>query len=169
MDTMTLEQVYYIGEIVAAFAIIVSLIYVGLQVRQNTQIMQVSAAQAHITAYNNLLGNLVQSQELANIYSRALKNFSTLKEDEVIQFWAFLGIMFRNFEAAHMQWQSGALDDRLLRGVESAMIDVFACEGAHQFWQARRHWYSDEFQNWFESTVAKQEAHEMYPAQEAAG
>lgn len=36
MDAQTIELISNIGEIIAAAAIIVSLIYVGFQVRQNT-------------------------------------------------------------------------------------------------------------------------------------
>ncbi len=37
METITLEQSPYLAEIVGVFAIVVSLIYLTLQVRQNTR------------------------------------------------------------------------------------------------------------------------------------
>ena len=42
MEPLTLEQAYYIGELIAAFVVIVSVIYLALQVRQNTQVILTS-------------------------------------------------------------------------------------------------------------------------------
>lgn len=41
---MTLETIYFISQIVAAFGVMVSLVFVGLQVRQNTLATKASAA-----------------------------------------------------------------------------------------------------------------------------
>ena len=42
METITLEQVYYIGQTLGVMVVIASLLFVGLQVRQNAQALRVS-------------------------------------------------------------------------------------------------------------------------------
>ena len=163
---MTLEQMYYTAEIVATIAIIISLIYVGLQIRQNTQAMRISAAQTHMTAYSNVLSNLAQSKDLSSIVYRAFQDSSNLTGEEIVQYWAQLGIYFRNAEVTLIQWRSGAMDNRLMKGIELAMIDLTTVEGVRLFWKARRHWYSEEFQNWYESLASKETPHQMYAGQE---
>jgi len=54
METLTLEQAYYIGELVGVIAIVGSLIFLTLQVRQNTQIIRTGAM-------NQLSSTLVES------------------------------------------------------------------------------------------------------------
>jgi hypothetical protein len=46
MENITLEQIYYIGELIAVIAVIASLLYAGKQMKQNTEAMQVNAASA---------------------------------------------------------------------------------------------------------------------------
>ena len=41
---MTLEELYYISQIVAAVAIFASLVYVAIQTRQNSRLMRAKAA-----------------------------------------------------------------------------------------------------------------------------
>ncbi len=67
MDTIAFEQVYYIAETISAFVVIISLFYLGYQLRQNTQTMRVTATQAHIKAYQNTIGNFIHVPGLVNI------------------------------------------------------------------------------------------------------
>jgi len=43
---MTLETIYYIGQTVAVIGILASLIFVGIQIRQNTEQSKAAAAEA---------------------------------------------------------------------------------------------------------------------------
>ena len=53
METLTLEQIYFIGQTVSAIAVVFSLIYVGLQIKQNTIATQTTSSQAYVTADNH--------------------------------------------------------------------------------------------------------------------
>ena len=58
---MTLEAIYYISQIVAVFAVIASLVFVGLQVRDSSRAVRAATAQAvhdnYAGWYTALLGN----------------------------------------------------------------------------------------------------------------
>ena len=41
METLTLEQAYYIGELIAAFGVITSLLHVGFQIRETKKAVRV--------------------------------------------------------------------------------------------------------------------------------
>ena len=51
METLTLEQSYYIAQVVAAVILVLSVIYLALQVRQNTHAMRLSNFQAGSTSW----------------------------------------------------------------------------------------------------------------------
>lgn len=63
------------GELIAVFAVIISLIYVGRQVKQNTEAIQISAAQAFVGMYNTFTANLGASNDLADIWYRGTTDF----------------------------------------------------------------------------------------------
>jgi len=62
-----LEQVYYVGELIAATAVVASLLYIARQARQNTAMMQVNAAP-------------IQTSILENVQRRLWTGFSRLHE-----------------------------------------------------------------------------------------
>ena len=49
-----LEQVYYVGELIAATAVVASLLYIARQARQNTAMMQVNAAPIQTSILENV-------------------------------------------------------------------------------------------------------------------
>ncbi len=42
MESLTLEQIYFMSEIIGVIAVIISLFYVGLQVKQNTHMVRLN-------------------------------------------------------------------------------------------------------------------------------
>ena len=75
---MTLEQWAFIGQIGAAIAVIVSLIYVATQVRQNTKAMRVNNAQSLVELNNRLNTPFAMDREFAELWFKAGSDFQSL-------------------------------------------------------------------------------------------
>lgn len=151
---MELQDIYFISEIVAAAAVIASLVYVGIQLRQNTLTVKVAAGQAHVDAYDNLIDKIVSNDSMMESWAKSAENFDILNTVEQVQALAFVGVMFRNFEGAFVQWTEGVLDKRLWQGISRSMADQYAHEAVRVFWSLRKHWFSDEFSEWYDANVA---------------
>ncbi len=75
---MTLEQYAYLGEIFAALGVVASLIYVARQLGQNTAMTRVAAASEFLERDYEIVGPIIQSPELAEIWIKGETEFSTL-------------------------------------------------------------------------------------------
>ena len=75
---MTLEQYAQIGEIIAAVAVIASLIYVAQQLHQNTDMMRVGNAQHFVDFNIRLVGPIVANRELADLWIKGGSDFEAL-------------------------------------------------------------------------------------------
>ena len=64
---MSLEQLANLGEFLGGIAVIVSLVYLAVQVRRNTRATNLSAYQECVRASNDLAATIAQSGELARI------------------------------------------------------------------------------------------------------
>jgi hypothetical protein len=49
-QSINLQNFYLLAEIVAAFAVVVSLLFVGLQMRQNTNALRIAAGQGLVAS-----------------------------------------------------------------------------------------------------------------------
>lgn len=150
---MTLEQYYYVGELIAAGALVISLVYVGLQVKLSTKATQAGTAQAYVDTMNGYVGLINSSPNLANILHRGANSLENLKEGEVIQFSAFLEQCFITMEAFYFEWKRGLLLPEVWKTYRRHMVALLAQPGQQEWWEIRRSWFHEEFQNYVEELV----------------
>ncbi len=82
---MTLEQFAYLGEIIAAFSVVASLIYVAKQLGQNAAMMRVNASHERVQRDHELSSTISSSQEFAELWARGASDFESLDEIEKIR------------------------------------------------------------------------------------
>lgn len=169
MDASTIQFIANFAEIFGVLAVVGSLGYVGVQIRQNTLATQIAAAQASLDTYRGIVGNFVSAPGMADVWARGLKDVSTLKQDEIVRFFAQVGLILHFTESSYLQWKRGALIDDNWIGIYRMAVDVLAAPGARQFWDHRRHWFGDEFQHWVEDSVFETGSATMYPQSQISG
>ena len=97
MDIMELGA---IGELVGGIAVVGSLIYVGLQVRQSNQLNRAESVRAYVRDYNALLAKLTDP-DFAELMRKASVDFNNLSRNDQLRAhgWLFPHVMlgFGNF------------------------------------------------------------------------
>ena len=83
---MSIQDLGSIGELVAAFATIATLIYLAAQIRQNTTTVAASTYESVFTGYNDLNAVILSDPELARILETGLDDPQSLQEDEQFRF-----------------------------------------------------------------------------------
>jgi hypothetical protein len=148
---MSLEQASFLAQIISALAIIASLIFVGVQLRQATRAMRNSSSQAHSAIYSEIISTIIDNGNFASIWRRGLSEPESLNEDEWVRFIACASAQFRFFESSRVQWLQGLLDEEHWQNIE-AQVNSFASQpGIQAWWELRRDWHSAPFRNWFEA------------------
>jgi hypothetical protein len=110
MKKEKLHEYALIAEIIGGIAIVLSLIFVGMQVRQNSEISQVNAYQelvSQITVMNTLR---VQDAEFAELFWRFDHGQRPQYEIERARLEAFLYMVFRHGDLAYRQYDKGLID-----------------------------------------------------------
>ena len=161
MEALTLEGIYFIGQTIAAVAIVISLIYVGRQVKQNTEATQIGASQAFVQMFNTITNNI--GSTASDIWLRGVRDFDGLNEHEKVRFSTSAAQLVRVFESAYYQWRRGALDNDIWSGFSRAQLDILNEPGMKQWWSIRKRWHGDQFQTWIDGCLESEAAEPMYP------
>ena len=148
---MSLEQASFVAQIISALAIIASLIFVGVQLRQATSAMRNSSSQAHSATYTGLVSTIIENADFASIWRRGLGDPGDLNDDERVRFIAYTSAQFRFFESSRVQWLQRQLDDEHWQNIEAQVKNFAAQPGVQAWWKLRRDWHSAAFCAWFES------------------
>ena len=88
---MTLDQIFSVSQIAAAIAVVASLFFVGLQLRQSDRPQRAASLQSVLDGYRDrtfLPG--IASGEVADIWARGLTSIDLLTANEKIRFWWIL-------------------------------------------------------------------------------
>jgi hypothetical protein len=163
---MTLDQVANIAEISAAALVIVSLIYVAIQIKQNTKATQLSTSQAFIDTYGKVVMQIYGDKQFRDIYWRGLKGLANLHGSETAAFAAWTIHTCRIWESFYYQWQEGVFDDHLWAGWKIQLCDLFGYRGIREIWSARNHQLSEEFREFVDNEIVSGEPKPLYVSQE---
>jgi hypothetical protein len=83
---MSLNDLANLGQVIGAIAVVISLIYVALQIRQNTNAVRSATAQAVHEHFANWYQLVAADAELAQLAASGLRDYSSLSEQERVRF-----------------------------------------------------------------------------------
>ncbi len=106
-----LQEYALIAEIVSAIAIIISLVFVGFQIKDNTIATQASMFQEIAALDIQILLTMGNSQETAKIVTSFRENPGALSEDEQNQGFYFFAAEVRHIENLFLQYKNKMLPE----------------------------------------------------------
>ena len=159
---MNWEAIGAVGEVAGAVGVIISLLYLAVQIRGDARAKRAATVHDQSAAYRDLLEMLATDEELSKVYLRGLRDLGSIDDSEFVRFSSALGFMFRVFEEAFFQWQEGNLDAHLWNGYESPIADMLAYPGTQEWWSTRSHWYSPQFRDFVGEKVSASNAPALY-------
>jgi hypothetical protein len=130
---MSLEDLGNIGEFVAAVAVLLSLIYLAVQIRQNTAALRTSSRQDIVSGYRDQ-GRLSLEPNTARAYVEGLSRYPDMPFDERNLFGAVLGdhaVFFQSVFALH---ESGTLEDEIYEAYLAWFSSHLATPGGTAWW-----------------------------------
>ena len=141
MDIMELGA---IGEFVSGIAVIGSLIFVGLQVRQNTKTLR-QAGRRQASLQNQQIGRM-----MADYPEESAVGFDRLGELSVADRWRFdmlWGMYLQGMEQTIADEREGLQSPEYAEPYRQTMREVLTLPGGRRWWDERRNWFSTSFQN----------------------
>jgi len=164
---MSIQDWGAIGELVSGIAIVVSLIYVGVQLRQGTQATRVGASQAFVTSHCAMTGPIYgYGSDFRDLYWRGLGGLANLQGSELAAFGAWMGSLMRMQESFYFQWKAHAFEDPMWSGWMRQYRDLFGYPGIQEVWALRRNQFSPEFCEFVEGEMIGRASTPLYAADE---
>ena len=99
MKKLTLGEYTQIAEIIGAIAIVISLIFVGLEIRQNTSQSKVESIQTTHTFFT-YVNDLFVNEDTAQLMLEAVNDFDTMKQIQKVRFDGVMANISSGYELA---------------------------------------------------------------------
>ena len=105
---MDLDTLARIGEFAGAIAVIVSLVYLSIQIRHNSRVVRSAALQAVNDTANQALAG-VAAPGIAEIITKGLQDLDSLNPTERFQVMTHISILMIGFQNNFYQYKMGLL------------------------------------------------------------
>jgi hypothetical protein len=142
---VNLAELASIGEIVSSIAVIISLVYLAMQIRQNTEAERTSTYQSIVSDFGALNNNMASTPELSDMFVRGLENFEQFNPDERARISQSFFQCFRYFENMFYQHHKGYLDEDIWVGWKRLILTYYSRPGFQTWWEFRKDVYSRPF------------------------
>ncbi len=139
---MNWEMISAVGQMLGAIGVIISIIYLAAQIRNQNKESRRAAMNVLTTHWSDLNKSLVNDADFAALWLRALQSFDQLDGASKLRFGAHLGRFLRFADSLYLSVLDGTLDKRLWRGYERTLADTVAYPGFQTWWAARKHWHT---------------------------
>jgi hypothetical protein len=153
MDLITKVQLLgSVGEFVGAIAVVVTLIYLTLQMRQNTRALRLNTVNAVTEELQAMFSLLASDKGLTDIINEAGQGTELTSEGRV-RYYTFTSNLLRIYENAYLQKIEGTIHEAHWTGITRMMIDYTKMASFPMYWGDRKHWLSDEFGDYMEAEI----------------
>lgn len=149
-----LRDAALVGEIVGAVAVVLSLVFVGIQLAQANQLAREDAEQKQIEAINTISRLVIENPQLAGAMSRSQVGGELTPEDQVLM--ASLGTYAeRTWEALYLQYKAGRVAPELWEAHRAQAVETYGNPQIQELWERRRSWFSKSYRDYRDAEAAK--------------
>ena len=142
---MSLDDLGNIGELVAAIGVIASLIYLAVQIRQNTRSVRAATHHSSARAATESQNVFAQSNDLARIFRTGSRESGELTEDERQRLDAMLLSIFMWYEDTFFQYQQSMIDREVWEGRQRSLLSQLKRPGIASWWTRRSNFFARSF------------------------
>jgi hypothetical protein len=160
---MSVLELAALAEIVGALAVLVTLIFLTVQMRQNTKALTAATFQEISTSMGHTAEVIAAHPDLAELFIKGAADSSELTQAERLRFRFGLLMTFRRFEAVYMQRMFGAVNLDLTQGFERSAASAIKSPGGLEWWAITKPGFSTEFVAHVDGLLALEDTPDLFP------
>jgi hypothetical protein len=141
---MNWDAISAIGEVIGATAVVVTLGYLAIQLRQARSEYTRNNARDLVVRNNAVLGKLADDKELRERHIRGMQDFGALAGDEKLAFGIWIFTWISNWEQAYVDQKSGSFEGLPLETYSMGIAEVLRTPGGTEYWLRNKDYFSTD-------------------------
>lgn len=133
-----------IADIIGAIGVMISLVFVGIQVMQANKLARAAAQQKQIESLRDISKLLIENREIAPMLMG--QHSGELTPEQRLLVVSFMSYGERMWEGLFEQYRAGLVDPETWEAHRRQARAVQADPLNQAVWKLRKHWYSERYQ-----------------------
>lgn len=154
---MTLEAFYYISQIIAVVAIVGSLVFVGIQIKQQRDDARLASIRDVHKEWRDLMRYLIENPEMNELmwFKARADGLAALTPDEALRVSQNADIFINYWQEVYHRHKQGRLDDGHFKAVEQKLAGIVDAKGGAELWQIHKVSVTDDFRDYVDNVLEK--------------
>lgn len=144
---MSLETIYYIGQTLAVLAVLISLIAVFFQLRQQSQTARSELYLTAVTAFAEIFRTVRTNPEFARLYSVFLQEWDALSKIQKLQIHAFNIEMCVNLDSSLTMYEQKMIDESTVIPWIDNLLGVIITPGGAKWWNESQFFFTPQLRD----------------------
>lgn len=132
---MTLNDAYLVSQIAAAALVVPTLLYLALQVRQNTKQLKAAARYQFVEATGQINAVIAGDKSAASVFRRRIGEYASLDDDERWQFLVIVGQHLQIHSVMFELYEDGLLPETQWHNVRKDILTLVRSDGGRRIWE----------------------------------
>ena len=150
---LKLAEYAHIAEIIGAFAVVISLLYVGAQVNDSASAVRAASANDVNVALQSWYLEIGTDQQTSELFYEALTSEEPLSNSEEFQFLMILHGAFLAFQNSYLQAEEGTIDVELREAITAALVGIKQLPGMRRYWRQRKSYLHSGFADYVDQLL----------------
>ncbi len=142
---LKLAEYANLAEIIGAFAVVISLIYVGAQVSDSASAVRAASANDVNVALQSWYLEIGTDQQTSELFYESLMSEEALSNEEEFQFLMMLHGAFLAFQNSYLLAEEGTIDTELREAITAAIVGIKQLPGMRRYWRQRKSYLHSGF------------------------
>jgi hypothetical protein len=145
------------AEVIGAIAIVISLIYVGVQVTDNTSAIRSTAANDATVTLQNWYLEIGSNRQASDVWFDAMTSEVPVATHDEFQFMMLMHSAMMGMQNFYLLSQEGTIDVEFREATTRAIVAVKDLPGMDRYWRQRKVFFHSGFAEHVERLLAQEE------------
>jgi hypothetical protein len=145
------EAINAIAQLISSIGVVISLLYLAVQVHRSTRIAKLAAQDSATTALREVTRPFAENPEVEKLWRKGLEDLSVLTVDEKARFFHVAFQFLKAMETIHFHYIYGLMEEQVWRGWRNLYEHYLDSPGLNYYWTVRHYLFSDRFQEFVAS------------------
>ena len=142
---MNWEAINAVSQFVSSIAVVLSVLYLGIQVHRSTRVAKVAAQDAAASAVRDVTNTFMENAEMSRIWGTGLEDLNKLSAEDQARFFHATHQFLKALETIHFHYLNGLMDKQLWLGWQELLRHYIAAPGVAAYWNIRSQLFSARF------------------------
>jgi hypothetical protein len=148
---MNWEAINAVSQFVSSVAVVLSVLYLALQVHQSTRVARLGTQDAAAAALRDVTKPFMENAEVERIWRVGLEDLNALSTEDRARFFHATYQFLKAFETIHFHYVYGLMDKQLWEGWHGLLRHYVAAPGIAHYWKLRPEVFSERFRKFVDA------------------